>query len=94
MTLADSHGVLSASTVGNGDTVIASGTTLTITGSLSDVNSDLATLTDTNGTAGSDPITLTATDSFHNSATQQTLAMTIQPAAVPATTNRPIDQYA
>jgi VCBS repeat-containing protein len=84
--LTDSHGVLSANTVGDGDTVIASGTTLTITGSLSDVNSDLATLTDTNGTAGSDPITLTATDSLGDSAAPQTVAVTIEPAAVPATT--------
>ncbi len=86
VTLTDSHGVLSAGTVGDGDTVTASGTTLTITGSLSDVNSDLATLTDTNGTAGSNSITLTATDSLGNSAAPQTVALTIQPAAVPATT--------
>jgi VCBS repeat-containing protein len=86
VTLTDSHGVLSASTVGDGDTVIASGTSLTITGSLSDLNSDLATLTDTNGTVGPDPITLTATDSLGNSAAPQTVAVTIQPAAVPATT--------
>ncbi len=44
--------------------MVSSGTSLTITGSLSDVNSDLATLTDTNGTAGPDPITLAATDSL------------------------------
>jgi VCBS repeat-containing protein len=86
VTLTDSHGVLSANTVGDGDTTIVSGTTLTITGSLSDVNSDLATLTDTNGTAGPDPITLTATDSLGNSAAQQTLAVTIQPAVLSATT--------
>jgi hypothetical protein len=43
-------------------------------------------LTDRNGTAGSDPITLTATDSFHDSAAPQTVAVTIQPVAVPATT--------
>jgi VCBS repeat-containing protein len=86
VTLTDSHGVLSANTVGDGDMAIVSGTTLTITGSLSDVNSDLATLTDTNGTVGPDPITLTATDSLGSSAAQQTLAVTIQPAVVPATT--------
>jgi hypothetical protein len=77
VTLTDSHGVLSASAVGDGDTVIASGTTLTIAGSLSDVNSDLATLTDTNGTAGSDPITLTASDSLGASAAPQTVAVTV-----------------
>jgi hypothetical protein len=86
VTLTDSHGVLSASTVGDGDTVIASGTTLTITGSLSDVNSDLATLTDTDSTAGSDPIRLTAIDGFHDSAAPQMVDVTIQPVAVPATT--------
>ena len=40
------------------------------------MNADLATLTDTDGTRGSDPITLTATDSFGNTATQQ-IAVTV-----------------
>ena len=54
-----------------------SGTTsLTITGSLSQVNADLATLSDTDPSSGSDTITLTAKDSFGNSAQQQTIAVT------------------
>ena len=74
VTLADTNGELSASGTG----VTGSGTTsLTITGSLSQVNSDLATLSDTDATAGSDTITLHATDSFNNSATAQTIAVTV-----------------
>ena len=77
--LSDTNGVLSATAVGDGDTVTStnSGTTLTITGSLSDVNADLATLTDNNGTPGSDPITITATDSFNNTAASQTTTVTV-----------------
>ena len=63
-----------------GGTITGSGTTsLTITGSLSQVNSDLGTLSDTDGTAGSDTITVSASDSFGNSATQQTIAVTADP---------------
>ena len=40
------------------------------------MNSDLATLTDTDATVGSDPITLQATDSFNNGAASQTIAVT------------------
>jgi len=40
------------------------------------LNSDLATLSDTDGTAGSDTITLNASDSLGNKATQQTIAVT------------------
>ena len=78
VTLTDSTGDLSAGTVGDGDTVTASGTTLTITGSLSDVNSDLGTLTDSDGTTGSDTIFLNATDSFGGNALQQTIDVTVQ----------------
>jgi VCBS repeat-containing protein len=91
VTLTDSHGVLSAHTVGDGDTAISSGTTLTITGSLSDLNSDLATLIDTNGTAGPDPISVTAIDSLGDGAMPQKVAVTIQPPAVPAVTTLTFD---
>ena len=50
--------------------------TLTITGSLDQVNAELATLSDTDPSSGSDTITLTAKDSFGNSAQQQTIAVT------------------
>ena len=73
VTLTDTHGLLSAS----GQGVSGSGTTkLTITGSLEQVNADLATLSDTDPSSGSDTITLTAKDSFNNSAQQQTIAVT------------------
>jgi hypothetical protein len=78
-TLTDTNGLLSATGAG----VSGSGTTsLTITGSLTQVNSDLATLTDKDGTAGSDTITLNATDSFGNAATQKTIAVTVPGAIV------------
>lgn len=74
VTLTDTHGVLSAT----GSGITGSGTTnLTINGTLSQVNSDLATLTDTEGTPGSDTIMLNATDSFGNSAAQQTIDVTV-----------------
>jgi hypothetical protein len=74
VTLADTYGDLSAT----GSGVSGQGTTsLTITGSLSQLNGDLATLTDRDGTAGSDTITLNAVDSFGNTAAQQTIAVTV-----------------
>ncbi len=84
VTLTDTHGDLSANTngAGGGGTINGSGTTtLTISGTLNQVNSDLSTLADTDGTAGSDTITLNATDSLGNSAMQKSIAVTaIQPA--------------
>ncbi len=52
-------------------------TDLTVTGSLAQVNADLATLTDVNGTAGSDPITISAVDSFGNAAAGKAIAVTV-----------------
>src|SRR4029077_8722139 len=60
---------------------------LTISGAtLSQVNSYLGTLSDTDATAGSDTITLNATDGFNNSAAQQTIAVTVNglPVITPA----------
>ena len=45
------------------------------------MNADLATLSDTDPSSGSDTITLTAKDSFGNSAQQQTIAVTASGAA-------------
>jgi hypothetical protein len=74
VTLSDKHGDLSATGTG----VSGSGTTsLTITGSLGQVNADLATLTDTDGTAGSDTITVNASDSLGNKASQKSIAVTV-----------------
>ena len=80
--LTDSTGVLSATATGGGDTVngnavSGSGTSLTIFGTLSEVNADLSTLTDTNDTAGTDNITVTASDMFGNAATSQTIDVTV-----------------
>ena len=81
VTLSDSNGVLSTNSRLGGDGTIKRqrhfGTTLTIAGSLSQVNSDLATLLDTDSTAGTDTITLTATDSFGNTRQPQTIDVTV-----------------
>ena len=77
--LTDTHGNLSANTslTGGGGTITNSGTKdLVISGTLSQVYADLGTLSDTDVTAGSDTIMVNATDSFGNSATQQTIAVT------------------
>jgi hypothetical protein len=77
VTLSDSFGNLSATGAG----VSGSGTaTLTISGSLSQVNSDLGTLTDTDSKTPSDKITVTAADSFGNSAAQQMIAVKVNSA--------------
>ena len=74
-------------TGGVGEHGIQPRTTLTITGSLEQVNTDLATLKrhGQHGTARHpDTITLNATDSFGNIATQQTIEVTVN--GVPAIT--------
>ncbi len=72
-------GLLSATGTG----VSGSGTThLTITGSLAQVNAALATLSDIDGTAGPDPITITTTDSFGNAAASKSIAVTVNGAPV------------
>ncbi|WP_216850968.1 hypothetical protein, partial [Acidisphaera sp. L21] len=72
--LTDTNGLLSAT----GSAVSGSGTTsLTVSGSASQVNAALATLMDTDGTTPSDTITLTALDSFGNAAPTTTIAVTV-----------------
>ncbi len=74
VTVSDAVGLLSATGTG----VSGSGTTkLTITGSLAQVNADLATLMDTEGTPGSDTIKVTANDGRGGVAQNQTIALTI-----------------
>ena len=80
VTLTDSHGLLSVNTsaAGGGGTISGAGTTsLTIVGTLSQVNADLATLTDNDNTPGPDIIKVTATDSLGNSASPQTINVTV-----------------
>jgi hypothetical protein len=73
VTLGDTTGLLAATGTG----VSGSGTTsLTITGSLTQVNADLATLTDTKASAGADTIHVGVTDSMGNSAAAKTIAIT------------------
>ncbi len=83
VTVSDNNGFLSANTSapngGGSVTPSNGGETLTIQGSLSQVNADLATLTDTDSKIdglNSDTITVTAKDSFGNSAPQQTIGVT------------------
>jgi hypothetical protein len=80
--LTDRHGILSASTsaAGGGGTITASngGRTLTIDGTLAQVDADLATLTD-DDSARSDRITIKTSDSFDNKAKQKSIAVTVTP---------------
>ena len=72
VTLSDINGDLAATGVG----VTGSGTpNLTVSGSYVQVNSDLATLTDTDATPGSDTITIDASDSNGGVATPSTIAI-------------------
>ncbi len=75
VTLTDIHGLLS---VAAGTGVTGNGTnSLQITGLLASVNSELSSLSDTDSTAGSDSITLNASDGFGNTAGTQTIAVTV-----------------
>ena len=77
--LTDTHGHLSADTTltGGGGTITGSGTaSLTISGTLSQVDSDLGTLKNTDATSGSDTIVVNVTDSYGVSAPQKTIAVT------------------
>ena len=75
VTLHDNSGNLSAT--GGSEITGNSTNTLTITGPLTTINTDLATLTDTNTTPGIDNISVNATDSFNISAAQQTVDVTV-----------------
>ena len=81
VTLSDSAGVLSATTgaTGGGGTITPSngGKTLTIAGTLSQVNADLTTLADTDATTASDVISVSASDSNGGSAGPASIAVTV-----------------
>src|SRR5258705_517347 len=74
VTLTDTKGLLSATGTG---TTGPGRTTPTITGTLAQVNADLATLKDTDSNLAADTITLTALDSFGNTAAQKQIAVTV-----------------
>jgi uncharacterized repeat protein (TIGR03803 family) len=86
--LADSNGVLAANTgaAGGGGTITQSNanTTLTITGSLSQVDADLTTLTDTDPSTAADKITINARDSNGGHASPVTIAVTVTRQPAPA----------
>ena len=74
--LTDAHGDLSVTTTGV--TVTGNGgTNLTVSGGYAAVNTALATLAETDGTPGSDPITVTATDQFGFTAGAKTIGVTV-----------------
>ena len=77
VTVTDTSGNLSASTAG-GAVVTGGGTDdVLISGTFAQVNAALLTLTDQENTAGSDTIVLNATDGFGNTASQATIALTV-----------------
>ena len=76
VSLADANGLLS--TDGYGPT-----TSLTITGSLAEVNDELATLADSDPTPSSDTITINASDSLGSQASPQSIAVTVNTTALP-----------
>ena len=74
VTATDTNGLLSATGTG----ITGSGSkALTLTGSLAQVNADLATLTDTDSTTPSDSITLAAADSFGNHAAPKAINVAV-----------------
>jgi len=79
VTLSDSAGLLSANTgAGGGGTISDTGTTsLTIVGTLDQVNADLTTLTDQENSATADTITIDATDNAGGSAAPASIAVAV-----------------
>jgi hypothetical protein len=75
-TVADANGLLSV-TAGGAVVTNNASKNLTISGSLGAVSAALGTLSDTDGTAGSDTITVNATDGFGNAAAQTTTTITV-----------------
>ena len=82
--VSDNAGVLSANTgaTGGGGTITPSNSnkTLTIAGTLSQVDADLTTLKDDESSTSADTLSVSATDSFGNSATKS-LPVTVTPAS-------------
>ena len=83
--LTDTNGLLSANNPSGGGWTITGfdSNDLVIQGTLSQVNNALSTLTDTNNTAGTDNITVQASDSFGNSATPTAIAVTVETPELP-----------
>ena len=80
VTLTDSNGLLSANTnaTGGGGTVTGGGSTcLSIAGTPVQVNADLSTLTDQDGTLAADTLAVNASDSAGGTATPATISVTV-----------------
>ncbi len=92
-TLADASGLLSVTTTQG--SVSGSGTKdMTISGSLSQVNADLGTLTDLDSSSASDNIVINANDGRGGTAPQQTIAVPVPSLPVPAVPDASIAQPA
>jgi hypothetical protein len=89
--VSDNHGILSANTgaTNGGGTITPSNgnKTLTISGTLAQVNADLTTLADTDSTTPSDTITYSLSDSDSGTATPASTAVTVN--SVPVITSAP-----
>jgi len=86
VTLTDTSGRLSATNAGGG-TVTGAGTNdLVISGSLAQVNADLATLTYLSNTPGTDAIHLNAVDSLGSTTLQAAVPVTVVPVVPPVIT--------
>ena len=80
--LSDNAGLLSAnaSAIGGGGTIVGAGSTsLTITGTLAQVNADLLSLSDTDATSSPDDIIVSASDSDGGVATPAFVTVTVAP---------------
>ncbi len=75
--LTDTNGLLSASGAGGAIITDSNTTALTISGSVTQVNAALATVTDTSTTDGADTVDLNATDTLDGVATQQSVGVTV-----------------
>jgi T5SS/PEP-CTERM-associated repeat protein len=83
VTVSGTHGEFAATNFAGGATLSGNGTNaLTVSGSLTQVNAALNTLSEADATLGSDPIVLHANDSFGGSADAGGIAVTIRGALV------------
>ena len=82
--ITDANGDLA--TVGTGGTIKGSGTnSLTISGTLAQIDNDLGGLTDNDASTADDTIKITASDGFGNAATPSSIAVSVTPRAKPGT---------
>ncbi|HTC52227.1 MAG TPA: hypothetical protein VK700_09850, partial [Steroidobacteraceae bacterium] len=80
-TLTDTNGILSV-TAGGATVTGNASKSVTISGSLTQVDAALASLSDNDATAGADSITVNGSDSFGNTAAPKSIAVTVAPSGV------------